>query len=105
MNRNAVVFSCTILKFHSFSIDTNTMTLSHYDNTFQVVNQTCVEIRSVAPAQVCIGSTENITISGRGFTNKLVQGQSACRFKTGDGQFYCKGMCVVSKGWSYQYVQ
>ena len=61
----------------------------------QVVNQTCVEIRSVVPAQVCIGSTENITLNGRGFTNKLIQGQSACRFKTGDGRFYCKGTCIT----------
>ena len=57
----------------------------------QVVNDTCIEIRSATPHTVCLGSnTTKITLRGRGFTNQLVNGQATCRFKADKGLFYSK---------------
>lgn len=51
----------------------------------QVVNKTCIGIRDVSPNQICLGSTDSVTLLGRGFTNDLNQSAVTCRFQTDNG--------------------
>ena len=51
----------------------------------------------MTPSRVCIGSTETVTLQGRGFTNKLLPGKAACRFKTGQGLTYGESLCCLSE--------
>lgn len=51
----------------------------------QVINKTCIGIRDVSPNQICLGSTDSVTLLGRGFTNDLNQSAVTCRFQTDNG--------------------
>ena len=62
----------------------STVCLTFHSNT-QVVNKTCIGIGDVNPNQICLGSTDSITLLGRGFTNDLNQSAVTCRFQTDNG--------------------
>ena len=65
----------------------------------QVINETCVEITSVEPSQICLSDIreqriKHVTLNGRGFHSILDEEKALCRFKTVDGRYLGEYLCA-----------
>ncbi|XP_058155538.1 anthrax toxin receptor-like [Dasypus novemcinctus] len=47
----------------------------------QVIEKSCIEIKSLEPTSVCMGESPDIKVHGRGFANALNKKDIICRFK------------------------